>query len=1639
MEKDVLELDENEMKSLENNNWLDANAVIKLLQHYNPDRTVLDHCTTSETFYKRISDLEIYSDGRFLIPLAINSIDKSFMAANHYVGLLIKKFMGKVVEVIYIDPMGHKPNKIIIDTLNQIKVAFYNGNLQYAVIEANKVSFKEGHNTDDCGAILVYLMTLAAHDEPLPNLLLAAKTESEAITMSKSIGLSLREIFIRENGIEYESDNSIDILNLSYLDILSVTNKKNLRIDKMKQQQFAETLLAIKDSIESGNGISREYLEETDPEKGYRLYFQKEHLIKSTFVFLSKFILDDSKTGRILNDFILEHPDVKFALRYYDPIEEFDYWAKTIEKVILTLIKFSIPALYNHHTMYTQLVFNIDGFRIVFHSHELVKIAKEIVEDKFATVPEQNEEDVIASFTVEDEVSSDEEEEKVIIPFKGLFSQTISQNFYKRSPFQITRFDDLLILPLHIQGLDTIYKWLYTTKEYSKRFYKKTDLSIGWWVKLGDRLLLIKNIPENPLYISDHGHARDIIYKVKELALDFPWDKQKCQEMIMALHKILSEKSEAEKVALMRQVASSSFNEIRSWHPDSISNGELEDSIQKTKDDPESALRDFITSNEYILYNLVTRFKSITSFPSFRLEIPSKFFLFNTQTMTKISEDIIIDGISYTIEERFKKLEDFVKRLVLLKIAEEINEGQHKPLFRPVLSFGSADEGEPYRVFAEYIDRYMRTHTASNAELSIYMREILQGGAIKDQLVHDALAFLPNLVAMWFIGEPARNKVCMITGLMLLDMLENDVVLLSLDNTNLYDLKYTCVHPNKPAETSIENRGKGVMILDLYGNILRLNEFDGNHPAAHYLSGSYSTGGHLATQLNTGTLLSPVRQKEGSIIIHWLYNVLQEHFQQMQLVNAIEETLVIPDYSGEKSISGIDHSDTRCLKIKKEILEGKAKGYDMSQKETTLSKLIKIRIQKNIIEHLLKFRLDNLDNLLDLNEEQSAALKAIIKSTTLNDAFSLSLSDDSDYESSHLVRFEKTLKVTNFIHRDIKFDKENLITTEIPIILFSERSHNHHKYNIESIIQIIDDDFNTNTVICIERKQYGKNFGIPDVIALAQLLENSIENNINSLSPLLQQHLPIYYDALLYNIAKAKGIPVVGIEGKGIAYSKESTHYHQAREEYMVEQLVDIVKSGKNAIFLVGAAHINNLIKLLAEQNFRLENSDFSLEQNLITLKFDRDISTEKLVLSEVSTELVKITNFEHKVETNSHPKTEKFVCQEAHFYSFFSYINEFTEQLDLNWQFQKLVHLVDLWKFLFIKEKYRISASFDIFRESDSNFRKLVLLKLHPDKNLGKQESNEDFIFITSLREELSKPFDIQKYVNEKIQAVQPFIYKTNIGFKVFDTVIDTTRLIGVPTIDNAKKVLIDTTYLYSMYSGVNGFSVIINGVDIGYKVYQGEYGQALTQGLTTASYMLIPVAISFVAIPYVGFMYGATLAIHSGYSAINNAYSLYQEYNSVERQLKSGIAYKDISEFLANSPLQRIHDFVDKSRYYEVKINAISLKIEKAQIKQKLEIKGEFGSKLYDYIYMPMLEEKYTLLNKVANGELTKEQAGVLKAKHVAITIEEQSYEHCMEVVKLQVIKMDHYYCYNEEQQILDHVLIGENGRYIEILERL
>jgi uncharacterized protein YehS (DUF1456 family) len=376
----------------------------------------------------------------------------------------------------------------------------------------------------------------------------------------------------------------------------------------------------------------------------------------------------------------------------------------------------------------------------------------------------------------------------------------------------------------------------------------------------------------------------------------------------------------------------------------------------------------------------------------------------------------------------------------------------------------------------------------------------------------------------------------------------------------------------------------------------------------------------------------------------------------------------------------------------------------------------------------------------------------------------------------------------------------------------------------------------------------------------------------------------------------------------------------------------------------------------------------------------------------------------------------------------FYTFLTSTLQQLDLNWQVQKLLHLTDLWKFEALKTKYGITASFDAFIGSNSDFRKSILFKLHPDKNLGNDDCNDDFIFVTNLREKLNKSLDIQGLIDEKIQSIQPMIYKANMGFKVIDIALDVARLLYIPTIDNVQKTLIDFAHIYSMYTGINGYSVLIAGYDVIYKFYEGEYTQALSQATTSISYALLPTMMASFGIPHIGFTYSVGLAIYGGVNTIANIQLLYNEFNQKDFKLNSNIAYQNLVEALSTTFLQNFYDFIQKAK-----------ECEKTAFKVKLEEKGEFGQKLYEYIYAPVLEEKYVLLNLVVNGELTEEQAKSLKAKHVKISLESQIYQHCTEIRNVENDRdAEQYYCYNEEQQILDHIAITGDG-VIEIMERL
>ncbi|MEI6187916.1 MAG: hypothetical protein WCP46_05385, partial [Alphaproteobacteria bacterium] len=362
----------------------------------------------------------------------------------------------------------------------------------------------------------------------------------------------------------------------------------------------------------------------------------------------------------------------------------------------------------------------------------------------------------------------------------------------------------------------------------------------------------------------------------------------------------------------------------------------------------------------------------------------------------------------------------------------------------------------------------------------------------------------------------------------------------------------------------------------------------------------------------------------------------------------------------------------------------------------------------------------------------------------------------------------------------------------------------------------------------------------------------------------------------------------------------------------------------------------------------------------------------------------------------------------------------------------------------------------------SKKDFKNIKLV-VHPDKG----GEAEDFRTVNAFEEQVgNKDQMCQNLLSKVLPDIQALIYKSNIGFKVLDMVVDSSRLIYEPTLTNAKKVALDSTYLYSMYYGINSYSSIISAVDVLQLAYQEEYIQALKQVATTIGYMALPSLLAYTAIPHLGLAYGIGMAGYTGYSAITNAYSFYLERTSdVESILRSIIAYRDLAKTFSESPLQQLYDFTKITKGYEVELNNITLAAEKKALKSKLvEEKGEFGQKLYDHIYESLLEEKYNLLNQVLQGIITEEEKETLKAKHVTISSGEQNYEHCMEIKdavnnnendsassssKSRSNKnskastgdennnadIKHYYCYNDEKKLLDYVLIGDN--HFEVVE--
>jgi hypothetical protein len=287
-------------------------------------------------------------------------------------------------------------------------------------------------------------------------------------------------------------------------------------------------------------------------------------------------------------------------------------------------------------------------------------------------------------------------------------------------------------------------------------------------------------------------------------------------------------------------------------------------------------------------------------------------------------------------------------------------------------------------------------------------------------------------------------------------------------------------------------------------------------------------------------------------------------------------------------------------------------------------------------------------------------------------------------------------------------------------------------------------------------------------------------------------------------------------------------------------------------------------------------------------------------------------------------------------------------------------------------------------------------------------------------------------------IAKLKAGLHRASVWFKTLDFVVDSARLAQEPSMPLLKKVALDYAHLQAMVSGVNSYSAMIAGAETLYQLQLGEYQKAFYTAATTTSAMALPIILAMANRPYLGLAYGALVILGTGYSAITNAHSFAVEFGSSSATMRSAIAYKDLSEWFAYSSLQSLYNFESKATEYKLQINDLLFDKEKTILEAQMKEHGEFGQKVFDYIHMPALAEKYGLMSDVIRGILTEEEAQDLQANHVTITSNQQSYEHCRELRSEGSKSRSEYYCYNLSDQVLDHVELTADAEIV-IIEHL
>jgi hypothetical protein len=254
------------------------------------------------------------------------------------------------------------------------------------------------------------------------------------------------------------------------------------------------------------------------------------------------------------------------------------------------------------------------------------------------------------------------------------------------------------------------------------------------------------------------------------------------------------------------------------------------------------------------------------------------------------------------------------------------------------------------------------------------------------------------------------------------------------------------------------------------------------------------------------------------------------------------------------------------------------------------------------------------------------------------------------------------------------------------------------------------------------------------------------------------------------------------------------------------------------------------------------------------------------------------------------------------------------------------------------------------------------------PQEILPEGATKEDLSLYFSSSESFKANFDqnLEKTVN--------FI---NRDCKIVDSFVDGARFIMEPTFKNAFDLSLDISYFAVPY---NPYLRIMMPVKIVSDVAQGEYMKAGSEALVWSFYMGSTYMItSYTGIPG-EYIINPALSLYTIYNSANNIASFSEELSNKKYPLKSMLAYKDMFEYLSETPLQSIYDFESSSREYQLKIDDFSQDYSKF-LREKLKDHGYIACK---------------------------------KIGHAPV----------------QYHLKEEYHCFNEGLEIVDHVFIGDNG---------